>query len=372
MAVIKIPINFRQIIGLLSTRVSVSNSPHSTIVEFKKIFDKYLAEYLEERSRGFNEITTDTIATAGLNQAKKIVQRGGKRVRPYIFYLSYITAQGLFEHDAIRTSVALELFHAFALIHDDIIDKAHERHGEQTIHTHITELVKNYPRGEKGHVGDAVAILCGDLFFSWSQSIIASTGNSELQIIYQRMIDEVVAGQILDVSLMLQNQVSQEILYRKNEYKTALYTFVNPMLMGAAFANNHGYNEFFRSLGLLLGQAFQIQDDLLDVLGNHEKTGKDTFLDIQDGQHTLLTQYIMEGSSQKNKDILMSLFGKPVDDASRKVLSSLFESSGAINHSKIQIEELINKSIDLVNEAPIGEQRKLWLDFINLLGSRNR
>lgn len=267
--------------------------------------------------------------------------------------------------------VALELFHSFALIHDDIIDNGKERHGKPTTHEYVSKSIVKYPRGDKQRVAEGMAILAGDLIFSWANEFMTECGNDRVYKIYFNMIEEVVVGQMLDVSLTLNEEVKTETIIRKNELKTALYSFVSPMLIGSALAMSHKHDLLYRELGLLLGQAFQIQDDLLDIVGNPNKTGKMTFIDIQEGQHTIASQYIFMNGKQKDKEILLSLFGKPLDDHGRKVLLRLFSSSGAVSYVETEVAKLLSDSRKLVTESTLREDTKAMLStFINILDQR--
>jgi len=185
------------------------------------------------------------------------------------------------------------------------------------------------------------------------------------------MVEEIVAGQMLDVSFMLECEVATSAITQKNILKTALYTFVNPMLIGGALADVHSSDDVYKSLGLTLGQAFQIQDDMLDVVGDTHKTGKMTFSDVQAGQHTLLTQYIFQSKEPKDKEILLSLFGKDIDENARKVLARLFHETGALDHAESQIDALFTRAKKIISDSKTKpEAKQTWQNFITLLDKR--
>lgn len=349
--------------------------PFKTKIDLKSFqikFNDYIEEYLSEKLAKCKEISDDPLVVDIVEHAISLISQGGKRVRPYVFYVTYVNEGGVNTEAAIRLSVALELFHGFALIHDDIIDRGTERHGRLTTHAYAKNLIKDFPRGDKGHIADSLALLVGDLIFSWSQEIISSFSNQDVKIIFPRMINEVLAGQMMDVSFMLKYEVSSSSIMRKNELKTALYSFVNPMLMGSAYADSHTHDVFYAKFGRLIGQAFQIQDDLLDVLGNSKKTGKNTFSDVKDGQHTLLSQYIFENGDVQAKDLLLSLFGKELNDHSRDALGRLFISSGAIDFASKKVSSFIQEARVLINHSNLKlSHQKRWNDFVDLLENRN-
>lgn len=341
----------------------------SDLLSFQKIFNPKLKQYLDNKSTVYSKLTNEIVPNQALSHSLLFINSKGKRIRPYLCFLAYSTEGGLNHDNAIDVGIGLEIFHAFALIHDDIIDNALERHGMMTVHEYVKTIID---KENKDKISESIAILIGDLLFSWANEIIGKTGNDKVQNIYYKMNEETVAGQMIDTALMLQQKVSSQTLYTKNELKTARYSFVNPMLIGAALANPGTHREdFYTKLGLLLGQAFQIQDDLLDVIGDSKVTGKATMLDVQDGQHTLITQYVFENGNARDQEVLTSLFGKRVDESTHKVLTRLFTDSGAISYAKKEIEKLIDESMDLINSSDLKPaDKEKWIQFISLLNNR--
>ena len=338
---------------------------------FQAVFNVRLNEYLEDKVKNYRNYSDNELCIESVEHAVSLIRDGGKRIRPYMAFTAFVSEGGLNQEEVLKAGIALEIFHAFALIHDDIIDKGSHRHGKDTTHIHIEKFVSKYPRGDKKHISESVAILAGDLIFSWSHEVIASLENKKVQEIFFRMIEEVVAGQILDVSFMLQLEVEQKSIFQKNDYKTSLYSFVNPMLVGASMSGKKFDADLYKQLGLCLGQAYQIQDDLLDIVGDELETGKMNLIDVQDGQHTLLSQYIVENSNHNDKEIFMSLFGKEIDEYSRKVLLRLFEITGAIKYAETEIESQFEKANKIIIKSNIKPMIKdVWFDFIKLLDKR--
>jgi len=338
---------------------------------FQNIFNTRLNEWVDRKVASFEKHTDEQIILESVHHAAILIKSGGKRVRPYMCFLAYSTELGKDQEQVLKVGIAIELFHAFALIHDDVIDKGRERHGIATIHEHILKETCKYPRGDKLRVAEGMAVLVGDLVFSWSQEVIGELNIPEVQKIFFNMIEQIVAGQMLDVSFMLQDKVDSKAIMRKNELKTALYSFVNPMLMGAALTSSRRRVSFYKELGFFLGQAFQIQDDLLDLTGDKKNTGKISFIDIEDGQHTLLTQYIFEKGKARDKEILRSLFGRSLDDYSRKVLLRLFNETGAILHAEEQIQKFLTHAQEIIALSDLkSEDKARWSLFVELLDKR--
>ena len=300
------------------------------LVSFQEKFNNELAQFVDSKLKTHREIPNAPLFLEALEHTQKLLLSGGKRIRPYMAYLAYVTEGGTSEEDMFRVGIALELFHMFALVHDDIIDKGLIRHGVPTTQVFIAERISDSPLRDISHTADGIALLVGDLLFSWSYELIGGFRNEEMISIFSRMVSEVVAGQALDVSFTLKASVSSKEITEKNELKTARYTFVNPMQIGRACAKSMLNVDTYTKLGLALGQAFQIQDDLLDVVGTVQVTGKEPFIDIEVGQHTLITQYVFDHGTEHDQEMLRSVFGKKLSVHDREALLALFTKTGAI------------------------------------------
>ncbi len=245
--------------------------------KFKEKFDPYLKRFLEQKIDSLSKYSTDIYISGYINYVKKIALMGGKRIRPYIAYLSYFAFGGKEVEKALKILVSLEIFHLFALIHDDIMDKDNMRHNLQTSHSYIADKLKK-ERGNKNykHAGNSQAILLGDLFFNWSAEIINLNLDSD-QTIMQRirqlffdMVDGTIIGQMLDIDSQSRHKITPTLNSKINYLKTARYSFIYPLLIGASLAIkiDKDIEEMLEELGLNLGMAFQAQDDIFDVTQN--------------------------------------------------------------------------------------------------------
>ncbi|KAA0205650.1 hypothetical protein EDM68_04930 [Candidatus Uhrbacteria bacterium] len=187
--------------------------------EFKKRFDKVLARFLDRKMREMRGLVRDAYIRSVIEHARTLSIAGGKRIRPYLAYTMYRAAGGRSER-IIDTLVGLELFHAFALVHDDVMDRGTSRHGVATANKKF---------------GDAQAILVGDLLFNWAWEILAPTS---ARAIFAKMVDEVIAGQMLDVDAVRRSRVTDAFIEEKMRLKTAMYSFVRPMQFGVSLAGN--------------------------------------------------------------------------------------------------------------------------------------
>lgn len=351
---------------------NMSRTPFSSLEEFQVAFNDVLQSYIEERNTLSRYTNAAPLVQQVIDHTVHLALHGGKRLRPYMCMLTYQACGGNRIDEVLRFSIALELFHIFALIHDDMIDKGQERHGIPTTHAYVRDLISTYPRGDHIHLGNSFGVLAGDIIFSWSSELVMKLGTPEVQNIFTHMIDEVLVGQMLDVSLMTQVHVQPEILAIKNELKTALYSFVNPMCIGHAFAMAHTDAsvgvptsvETLRKLGLAIGQAFQIQDDVLDIIGNPAKTGKQNFLDIEDGQHTMITQYVFDHGTPEDIAVLKETFGVSLDEEKRAKLRVVLDRE-AVPFAEKTIQTYIAEAREVL--AQTGFEGQSYAQFATLL-----
>lgn len=221
----------------------------------------------------------------------------------------------------------------------------------------------------------------GDLIFSWvydvlySEYTIKSTYLKNALRNVQETVEEVIAGQVIDVDIMVGDGVDQEMLERKNHYKSGKYTFVRPLLTGAllAGASKIMCNKL-EKLGEALGKAYQMRDDLLDVMVEEgsETThydDKTKFSDIQDGQQTYLTQYIYEHGKYAHRLAISSAMGKRLSQQQINELRTVFVDSGAIEYGKQRIEEYLSEAEKLINKIklPVPEYGQYFQQIIELL-----
>ncbi len=186
------------------------------------------------------------------------------------------------------------------------------------------------------------------------------------------MVDEVILGQMLDVDVTTKNEVSEKTIEEKTRLKTSRYSCVRPMQIGGSLANpNYSLEDFCENLGTRVGIAFQIQDDLLDIVGDEEKTHKSVLNDIAERQHTFFTNYVFTKGSNKQREYLKSVFGKKVTDENKDEIRSLFIDSGAIDAGKNIISDNLNKAKEIIKNSSLeGLYKESFLELIQVLEQR--
>lgn len=331
--------------------------------DFKKDIDKEIIAFFKNKLSSLSKYQNLEMDQLFEHVGKILLE--GKRIRPYLAYLSYKSFGGKEDKKVIKFLSFIEIFHIFCLVHDDILDKADERHGVKTIN-------KLY--------GNSQAMLIGDLLFSWSWEILLTNNNinketiERIEKIFLEMIDEVFTGQMIDLNISSKNKVSNQEILQKMLLKTAGYSFIKPMMIGSVLAGvtKKDY-DFIREFGTELGLAFQIQDDLLDIGYESKTTKKSAFNDIEQHQHTLFTNYVFEKGTSKQKEILNNLFGKKIKSRDRERLREVFFQSGAIKYGKELVLKHLNQAEKMLDKSVMDtKSKKLFSDLISGLINRSR
>ena len=237
--------------------------------------------------------------------AQYILKIGGKRVRP----VGVLMGNELFsdiQDDAFHVATAIELFHNFSLIHDDIMDKAPLRRGVETVHTKY---------------GDSTALLAGDVMLVAAYEEINKIHSSKLHDIlnlFNKTAKEVCEGQQLDMDFELKDQVHFEEYLQMVTLKTSVLLAAS-MQMGAILGGaGAGNQDHLYEVGKNLGIAFQVQDDYLDAFGNPDKFGKQVGGDILTNKKTFLMIHALDvANAQQKKELQHLLKGNDSDKIER-------------------------------------------------------
>ncbi|AFL80926.1 geranylgeranyl pyrophosphate synthase [Aequorivita sublithincola DSM 14238] len=323
-------------------------------MDFLKKYNVELHQYLEK-----------AVAQKEPNQLydpiKYILSLGGKRIRPKLT-LMICDFFGTDFKKAMNAALAVELFHNFSLIHDDIMDNAPLRRGKVTVH-------------EKWDVntailsGDAMLILAYQFFESYEPKMF-----QELAKLFSETALQVCEGQQHDMDFETRDDVILGEYINMIGQKTAVLLGA-AMKMGAIVAEaSKRDKEIIYLFGENLGIAFQLQDDYLDVFGNPETFGKQVGGDIISNKKTILYILAINSSTQAQAEELEHLFSISPKDATDKIatVKEIFIASGAANATQSKIEEYSNFAYALLDEITISEEKKQLLrNFGNDLMQRN-
>ncbi len=289
---------------------------------------------------------------------KYILLAGGKRIRPVIVILSCESLGGSRE-DAVNPALAVEIFHNFTLVHDDIMDNADIRRGLQTIH-------------KKWDIN--TAILSGDAMFALAYKLLSQTNSARVKEIFDSFTQsaiEVCEGQSLDLDLETSFEVGIDDYIKMISKKTASL-IKNSAKIGALIAN--GSDEQVQALenyGFNLGIAFQLMDDLLDVVADSVEFGKSIGSDIINGKRTFLLLKAMEKVRGKDKEIIEKVFAKDGLDLSIVAeVREIYFRYGIIDETQKMVRFYTDTAIKSIEALPDSEARSMLVWLANKLCER--
>ncbi|MDI6098789.1 polyprenyl synthetase family protein [Actinoplanes sp. NEAU-A12] len=322
-------------------------------------FDARLAEFLRQQGPGWPDG-----APRGLpSTLNRFVLAGGKRLRPMFCYWGWRSAGGADTEAIITAASALELFHAFALIHDDIMDGSERRRGEPSVHQFFADRhARSSWRGDAARYGRNTALLCGDLCAAWADQMFHDCGLAREQVhrgyaVFAGMRTEVIAGQYLDlVSGVGDGSAASALTVIR--MKAARYTVTRPLQIGAALAGaGEDLLTAYASFGDPLGDAFQLRDDVLGVFGDPAVTGKSVLDDLREGKRTVMMAFARDRATRAQAARIKELFGCPgLDEDGAAELRRIIVDTGARDGTERLIETRLSAALTALAEAPVPEE----------------
>ena len=324
------------------------------------------------RLDAFFEARREQLALIGvplgrLLEAARSSVEGGKRLRPAFAYWGWRAAGRSPDKTTpiVTAAAAIELVHASALVHDDVMDDSATRRGKPSAHRAFTDDVAPATRPDVARAfGISAAILLGDLLLSWSDELFAA---GELKpkmaargrLYFDLLRTEVVAGQYLDVLGQATGSSSASDALRVVRYKSAKYTVERPLQLGAALgkADRHLLRAL-SSYGIPLGEAFQLRDDVLGVFGESGMTGKPSGDDIREGKRTLLMARATSRATSKQQAVLDRNFANPtVSTAGIEATQQVIRDTGALAAVETVIAELTEAALSTLEKTPISDEQ---------------
>jgi geranylgeranyl diphosphate synthase type I len=306
------------------------------------------------------------------------VAGGGKRLRPAFAYWGW---RGFVDPDdpaaeaddaVLRAVAALELVHSSALVHDDVMDGADTRRGRPATHIgfagrHGGDDLDGDPTG----FGVGAAILVGDLALVWSDELLRRSGISPAALararpVWDTMRTEVTAGQYLDLLRAAGGLPGPAGALTVARYKSAGYTVQRPLQLGAALAGaGQGALETCTAIGLPLGEAFQLRDDVLGVFGDPAVTGKSADDDLREGKRTLLVALTEESADGAGRALLAEALGNSAAGTDElDGVRTLMTRTGALARVEERIAEQTGRAREAIAAAPLAADARRALDAL--------
>lgn len=288
------------------------------------------------------------------------VLRPGKRIRPFLLVLTYNGySDNDAENNALKLAAVIEIMHAFLLVHDDVIDESLLRRGEPTLHKIYESKFEN----EK--LGKDLAIIVGDIISFYLLGVL-----SELNIegrtfkkvlkLFSDCYVKTGYGQLLDIlytGRLDETILTDDIPAKISLLKTAYYTFIHPMLFGYYLSGRNDEKEIktLTEIGKLVGIAFQYRDDIIGTFGGDKKSVND----IVEGKATILIKKTAEKLSSEKKMTLFDIISKKEKTQEEiELIQSLILESGALTETVNEINILVLKALDLLEELFMKERSK--------------
>ncbi|GAB3912215.1 geranylgeranyl pyrophosphate synthase [Microlunatus endophyticus] len=353
--------------------------------QFTDAVGESISDFLDRQSAILTRMGAET---EPLLRIARSLAAGGKRLRPAFCYWGYVAAAGDPDVDLrgrlVRAAASLDLLHASALVHDDVMDASDLRRGRPAAHRQFEQL-----HADLGFLGDPVAfgrsgaILLGDLLLIWSMQMLHESGLG-MQVlgralpVVEEMRTEVTAGQFLDVVSQARDRFSYlptdsgsdqsaddqrrleralDEASRVVEYKSARYTVRRPLQFGAALGGaDDQLQQGLGAFGSPIGRAFQYRDDLLGVFGDSQLTGKPTGDDLREGKRTVLVAQAIAGADPVGRKLLETQVGNPDLDADGIAeLQQVIIASGAREAVEKMIDHDHQVALQALDASPVTD-----------------
>ncbi|MBC2680926.1 polyprenyl synthetase family protein [Corynebacterium anserum] len=333
-----------------------------------------LDQYFADSSKEFGSIGSEF--GQAISYLKDFILLGGKRVRPMFAWagiragleggggsLSVPFPDATPNPKALLSAIsALEFIQACALVHDDIIDKSDTRRGNPTTHRKFEEEHRQKGwLGSPEHYGISQAILTGDLALAWADDMLLDSGLGhkalhKLRAPWRAMRTEVIAGQILDVTLENTGSESVDDSLKVIEYKTASYTVARPLHIGAAMVGaDPQVVDMLRRIGHDIGLVFQLRDDQLGVFGDPVVTGKPSGDDLRTGKRTALINLALHKGTESQVKKLRDALGVVHEEPEINDLRELIIATGAEETVEDYIRIHSQRAIDTLTAAGLSD-----------------
>lgn len=321
---------------------------------FKTRVDEVLHRFVAEEADQFAAV--DPLLGPVADQLEAAVA-DGKRLRAAFCYWGW-RAVGQPDSDAlVRAAASMELVHAAAVVHDDLIDESPLRHGRPTAHVVLRGAVRHRPHADAA--ARSLAMLVGDLLTALAGHLFATSGLPAAYLARARplwavMARELIAGECLEI-LRTGAGPDTEASMKVIRYKTAKYTVEQPLLIGGALAGaGERLREGYSAYGLPLGEAFQLRDDLLGLFGDPERTGKASADDVRGHRPTALLAETWRLAGDNDRERLRTLLGRPgLDTDALDTVREVMRRLKAPDRIEALISARVEQSLDVLQELDV-------------------
>jgi geranylgeranyl diphosphate synthase type I len=287
-----------------------------------------------------------------LGDLADMILGGGKRIRPAYCHWGWLIAGGDPSGDgALDGGCALEILHAFALAHDDVMDGSDTRRGAPTVWRKFVQRHQERQwRGEDRRFGEAAAVLVGDMAMVLADRTLGRVSH-EARDVWDGLRTELNMGQYLDVVGSARGSATADEARKIIEHKTARYTVVRPLQLGAALAGRADLAEPLARHGRPVGLAFQLRDDVLGAFGDPDATGKPVGDDLREGKPTLLMALARAAATPSQLSVLGAV-GSAMDEQTVADVQQVIVETGALASLESEITTLLDEALTALEALP--------------------
>ncbi len=359
---------------ITGTKSKEAKEAKKNLLKFVEVINKELENYFDEELKSPFGIGKEEkkLTTQIFKHIKEHNLRPAKRLRASLVYYGYKLFNGKDKKNILKAAMSIELVHTALLMHDDFMDKDETRRGKPTTHTLFRDLhKKNKFRGDPIHYGESMAVDVGDVALCLGFELLANSKFSDDYKIkalarLHRGIANTAVGQAYDITLESLGKAKEKDILNLHLAKTAIYTYENPLNIGATLAGaTHKDLQLLTDYSYPAGIAFQLQDDVLGLFGNPEKTGKPDNSDLKQGKMTLLIIKALETADKKQKQALLKYWGKEnITKKEANIVRKIVIDTGSYDYSKKISRKWAKKAQEVIPEM---EKRKWNKEAINYL-----
>jgi geranylgeranyl diphosphate synthase type I len=347
-------------------KTSIKTNNDTDLNQFSKQLAKYKQLIDQELHNVAENFASATAEQYGLMPAKvvdafnSVLFNGGKRIRGAMAIASYQMFGGQDLAMITKAAVALEIFNTYILVADDIQDRSETRRGGLSAHVRLAkEHAEDRLKGQSEHYGEALAINSFLIAQHFASNLILSLNIDEsLKIKVLNNINNcfivTAHGQTMDIYSEAAETSDIDIVNSILEWKTAYYTFINPLQMGAilAKANNESLEQLGQ-YGLEAGKLFQITDDIIGTFGNAYETGKSELDDIREGKRTMLVVKALNACTKQDSYFLQSMLGNQnITRVEFEECKKIITECGALDETRMQAQKAGQKALEVLSINP--------------------
>jgi geranylgeranyl diphosphate synthase type I len=319
-------------------------------------------------------VAVDADLAAPIDVLTRFVLDGGKRLRPAFCHWAFVGAGGApGDSGVIDAGAAFEMLHAFALIHDDVMDGSSIRRGESTVHvTFDADHQESAWSGEARRFGEGIAILIGDLAEVYADRLMSNAPAAAFEV-WNELKIELNIGQFLDVLGAARGGVDLQTARRIVRYKSGKYTIERPLHVGAALAGRlDELEEPLSHYGEPLGEAFQLRDDILGTFGDTARTGKPVGDDLREGKPTPILAVAHERATPTQLRTLERIGCLDLSLDEILAIQTVFTDTGALAEIESSISHLTAQAIKALEIIDVTTEAHQALEALAIyVGTRD-